>query len=77
MLTNFLEALDITGASQIIKRVILATGAKQYSVHFSPVKNPMEESDPWIEGPDRPLIFTISSNVSSRRKPNSRIMTGC
>ena len=57
MLRNFLEALEITGAAKKLKRVILTTGAKQYGVHLGPVKNPMEESDPWITGPDRPPNF--------------------
>ncbi|KAI9877297.1 MAG: hypothetical protein M1830_004308 [Pleopsidium flavum] len=57
MLKNFLDALEITGASKKLKRVILTTGAKQYGVHLGQPKNPMEESDPWIEGPDRPPNF--------------------
>lgn len=57
MFQNFLSALKITGAEKKLKRVILTTGAKQYGVHLGPVKCPMEESDPWIEGPDRPPNF--------------------
>ncbi|KAL8674759.1 MAG: hypothetical protein Q9168_000843 [Polycauliona sp. 1 TL-2023] len=57
MLKNFLDALEITGAIQKLKRVILTTGAKQYGVHLGPPKQPMEESDPWIEGPGRPPNF--------------------
>ena len=57
MLRNFLDALDITGASRKLKRVVLTTGAKQYGVHLGAPKNPMEESDPWIEGPERPPNF--------------------
>ncbi|KAK4697383.1 hypothetical protein P7C71_g677, partial [Lecanoromycetidae sp. Uapishka_2] len=57
MLKNFLEALDITGASKKIKRIILTTGAKQYGVHLGCPKLPMEESDPWIEGEGRPPNF--------------------
>lgn len=57
MLRNFLEALDITGAAKKLKRVILVTGAKQYGVHLGPPKNPMEESDLWIQGEDRPPNF--------------------
>ena len=30
MLRNFLDALDFTGASKKLKRVVLVTGAKQY-----------------------------------------------
>lgn len=57
MLKNFLEALDITGASKKIKRIILTTGGKQYGVHLGCPKQPMEESDPWIEGEGRPPNF--------------------
>jgi hypothetical protein len=57
MLQNFLEALTITGAKKKLKRVILTTGCKQYGVHLGPVKCPMKESDPWIEGPGRPPNF--------------------
>lgn len=57
MLRNFLDALDITGAPRKLKRVVLTTGAKQHAVHLGAPKNPMEESDPWIEGPDRPPNF--------------------
>ena len=57
MLANFLEALRLTGAEKKIKRVLLTTGAKQYGVHLGPVKVPMEETDPWIEGPGRPPNF--------------------
>lgn len=55
MLKNFLEGLAINGTK--LKRVILTTGAKQYGVHLGPVKCPMEESDPWIEGEGRPPNF--------------------
>ena len=57
MLKTFLEALDVTGADKKLKRVILTTGAKQYGVHLGCPKQPMEESDPWVEGPDRPPNF--------------------
>lgn len=57
MLKNFLEALKITGAEKKLKRVLLTTGAKQYGVHLGPVKVPMEETDPWLDGPDRPPNF--------------------
>lgn len=57
MLESFLNALAITGAEKRLKRVLLTTGAKQYGVHLGPAKNPMEESDPWIEGSDRPPNF--------------------
>lgn len=57
MLSNFLDALQITGASKKIQRVILTTGAKQYGVHLGAPKTPMEESDPWVEGEGRPPNF--------------------
>lgn len=57
MLQNFLEALKITGADKNLKRVILVTGAKQYGVHLGIAKNPMEESDPWVQGPQWPPNF--------------------
>ena len=57
MLSNFLEALDLTGASKKVKRIILTCGAKQYGVHLGAPKNPMEESDPWIEGHGWPPNF--------------------
>jgi hypothetical protein len=55
MLQNFLDALALNGVK--LKRVLLPTGGKQYGVHLGPVKCPMEESDPWIEGPGRPPNF--------------------
>jgi nucleoside-diphosphate-sugar epimerase len=57
ILKNFLEALKITGASKKLKRVLLVTGAKQYGVHLGQVKNPMDESDPWLEGSEWPPNF--------------------
>lgn len=57
MLQNFLDALSQTGAIKTVKRIILTAGLKQYGVHFGNVKQPMHESDPWIEGPDRPPNF--------------------
>ena len=57
ILKNFLDALEITGALKKLRRVILTTGAKQYGVHLGNPKQPMEESDPLVEGPDRPPNF--------------------
>ena len=57
MLRNFLDALDIAGISKNLKRVLLTTGAKQYGVHLGAVKQPMEETDPWVEGEGRPPNF--------------------
>ena len=57
LLSNFLEALEITGAVEKLKRVILITGCKQYGLQLGLPKEPMEESDPWVEGPGRPPNF--------------------
>ena len=57
MLENFLKALTISGAEKKLKRVLLVTGAKHYGVHLGPVKSPMEENDPWVEGEGRPPNF--------------------
>lgn len=57
MLKNFIDALDITGASKKLKRFILTTGAKQYGVHLGCPKQPMEESDPRIDSKGRPPNF--------------------
>lgn len=57
MLRNFLRALHLTGGDRKLKRVLLTAGAKQYGVHLGPVKLPMEEDDPWVEGPGRPPNF--------------------
>ena len=57
MLQNFLEALEITGALKNVKRVVLVTGAKQYGLHLGRPKNPMLESDPRVDGADRPPNF--------------------
>lgn len=57
MLKNFLDALELTGTSKNLKRVILTPGTKQYGVHLGYPKQPMEESDPWIDGEGRPLNF--------------------
>lgn len=57
MLQNFLDALAITGAEEKLKRFILTCGLKQYAVHQGRPKNPMHETDPWLEQPDRPPNF--------------------
>src|SRR2546423_13657721 len=54
MLQNFLDALSLTGADKKLKRVILTAGLKQYGVHQGRPKNPMHETDPCLEQPDRP-----------------------
>lgn len=48
ILSNFLQALVMTGAIEGVKRIILLTGAKQYGVHLGAPKQPMLESDPWL-----------------------------
>ncbi|SCO76953.1 related to NAD dependent epimerase/dehydratase family protein [Fusarium oxysporum] len=49
LLSNFLQALDITGATSKIKRFILTCGFKQYGVHLGAAKQPFLESDPLPE----------------------------
>ena len=72
MLRNFLEALEITGAAKNLRRVILTTGAKQYGVHLGPVKNPMEEADPWVDGPGRPPNFYYNQqNILKEKSKNA------
>ncbi|KAF3903030.1 hypothetical protein AA313_de0201396 [Arthrobotrys entomopaga] len=71
MLRNFLDALDITGASKKLKRVILTTGCKQYGVHLGQVKCPMEESDPWLDGPGRPPNFYYTQQRILAEKSNA------
>ena len=57
MLQNFISALVETGAIKSVQRFILTAGLKQYGVHFGLVKQPMLESDPWLESSDRPPNF--------------------
>ena len=68
MLENFLDALEITGASKTLKRVILTTGAKQYGVHLGNVKQPMEESDSWLTDSDRPPNFYYKQQNTLKEK---------
>ena len=48
MLSNFLSALEKTGAISDVKRIILVCGAKQYGVHLGMPKQPMTEDAPWL-----------------------------
>ncbi|KAF1839617.1 hypothetical protein BDW02DRAFT_635501 [Decorospora gaudefroyi] len=48
MLSNFLSALEKTGAIKDVKRIILVCGAKQYGVHLGVPKQPMIEDAPWL-----------------------------
>jgi len=57
LLQNFLDALSLTGAEKKLKRFILTAGLKQYAVHQGRPKNPMHETDPWLEQSDRPPNF--------------------
>jgi len=57
MLDNFLSALEKTRAIDVVKRIILVTGCKQYGVHLGVPKNPMTEDDPWLIGDQWPPNF--------------------
>lgn len=57
MLSNFIEALHHTGAIKQLKRIILVNGLKQYGVHLGQPKEPMHETDPWLEGDKWPPNF--------------------
>lgn len=61
LLSNFLEALAVTGATKKIKRFILTCGFKQYGVHIGQGKQPFLEEDPLLEkdagGVSWPPIF--------------------
>ena len=57
MLANFLDTLEITGASRKIKRVIVTSGAKQYGIHLGAPQILIEDSDLWEESDGRPPNF--------------------
>ncbi|KAK4117083.1 NAD(P)-binding domain protein [Canariomyces notabilis] len=57
MIDNFLRALEITGAVNTVKRILLVTGCKQYGVHLGRAKNPMLETDPWLRDEQFPPNF--------------------
>ncbi|KAF9887794.1 hypothetical protein FE257_009600 [Aspergillus nanangensis] len=61
LLSNFIEALELTGAIRNIKRFILTCGFKQYGVHIGQAKQPLLETDPLLEnqagGVSWPPIF--------------------
>jgi nucleoside-diphosphate-sugar epimerase len=48
MLSNFLRALEITGATKPLKRFILTCGFKHYGVHLGHCKQPLAEDDPLL-----------------------------
>lgn len=50
MLSNFIQALEITGAIRTVKRFVLTCGLKQYGVHLGNCKQPLIEDDPLLEG---------------------------
>ncbi|KAL5048074.1 hypothetical protein BDW71DRAFT_213830 [Aspergillus fruticulosus] len=50
MISNFIQALEKTGAINKLKRFILTCGFKQYSVHLGHAKQPFLEDDPVLEG---------------------------
>ncbi|KAJ6034313.1 hypothetical protein N7499_001521 [Penicillium canescens] len=49
LLSNFIKALEITGATKKLKRFILTCGLKHYGVHLGLPKQPLVESDPPLE----------------------------
>ncbi|KAJ6107985.1 NAD dependent epimerase/dehydratase family protein [Penicillium sp. IBT 18751x] len=60
LLSNFIQALKVTGAEKKLKRFILTCGFKQYGVHLGQAKQPFLEDDPLlenIEGANWPPIF--------------------
>ncbi|KAI1626143.1 hypothetical protein EDD37DRAFT_332005 [Exophiala viscosa] len=57
MLQNFIEALHHTGTIKHLKRLILVNGLKQYGVHLGRAKQPMHETDTWLEGDPWPPNF--------------------
>ncbi|PKX96930.1 SDR family oxidoreductase [Aspergillus novofumigatus IBT 16806] len=61
MLSNFLQALEITGATKTLKRFILTCGFKHYGVHLGHCKQPLIEDDALLEesqgGGSWPPIF--------------------
>ncbi|QKX62772.1 uncharacterized protein TRUGW13939_09937 [Talaromyces rugulosus] len=49
MLSNFLQALEITGAIKTLKRFVLTCGFKHYGVHLGHCKQPLQEDDHLLE----------------------------
>ncbi|GAB1211941.1 hypothetical protein ATERTT37_001065 [Aspergillus terreus] len=49
LLSNFLQALERTGAVKHLKRCILTCGFKHYGVHQGTPKQPLVETDPRLE----------------------------
>ncbi|KAL4921267.1 NAD dependent epimerase/dehydratase family protein [Aspergillus aurantiobrunneus] len=46
MLSNFIKALEITGATKKLHRFVLTCGFKHYGVHLGHCKQPLREDDP-------------------------------
>ncbi len=57
MLQTFISVLRETGAMRSLKRIILVTGLKQYGVQLGQPKQPMHETDAWLEGEPWPKNF--------------------
>ncbi|KAL4886793.1 hypothetical protein BJY04DRAFT_41999 [Aspergillus karnatakaensis] len=58
LLSNFLAALEISGAIKTLKRLILTCGFKHYGVHLGNCKQPLQEADPLLtEESGWPPIF--------------------
>jgi nucleoside-diphosphate-sugar epimerase len=65
MLSNFLSALEKTGAINDVKRIILVCGAKQYGVHLGMPKQPMTEDAPWLTDSEKwpPNFYYNQQNI--------------
>jgi nucleoside-diphosphate-sugar epimerase len=65
MLSNFLCALEKTGAMSQVKRIILVCGAKQYGVHLGLPKLPMHEDAPWLTSSSKwpPNFYYNQQNI--------------
>ncbi|RAQ44698.1 NAD dependent epimerase/dehydratase family protein [Aspergillus flavus] len=50
MLSNFIQALETTGAIKNLKRFVLTCGYKHYGVHLGNCKQPLLEDDPILDG---------------------------
>ena len=76
-LHNFLRALTIAGAEKKMKRLLLTCGMKQYGVHLGQPKNPMDESDKWLEAPDRPPNFYYDQPILAAYAKNKHWVWVC
>jgi nucleoside-diphosphate-sugar epimerase len=75
MLSNFLRALEITGAIKMLKRFVLTCGFKHYGVHLGHCKQPLIEDDPLLEenlgGVSWPPIFYYKQERILKNAANS------